>query len=356
MSSIDPRRGLLVPDFNVAPLLTIWETTRSCALACRHCRASADWGRDPRELSTLEGFDLIDQVAAMGTPLMVMSGGDPLNRPDLEDLIKRAKVRNLRVATIPAATPSATKARIKSLKDAGIDQIAVSIDAPNAHGHDNFRRVEGSFAKSLEIAQWTRELGVSLQVNTCFAAWNFQYLDEMAELVTKLGAAFWEVFFLVPTGRGTELPAIEPCQFEEAFAKLDDLARSRDFIVKLTEAQHYRRFQAQRRAKDKAGRSPTGPAVNSGQGFMFVDRLGDICPSGFLPMVAGNVRTHKLADVYRDSPLFVSLRRADQLKGKCAACEFRHICGGSRARAHAMTGDPLQTDPGCAYEPSVASR
>ncbi len=359
--------GLGRTDFSKTPFLAIWETTRSCALACKHCRASALLGRDPDELSTDEGKRLLDSAADMGTPIFILSGGDPLNRPDLAELVRHGKSRGLRMGTIPAATENLTRSRISELKDAGIDQIAFSIDGPTAELHDSFRKVPGSFAKTLEGVGFVRDAGVPLQINTCLAAWNFSLLEDLVTLVSSLGVVFWEVFFLIPTGRGKELESLTAEQFELAFDRLHRLNNEQNFIIKLTEAPHYRRFVMQRersaeqvrriiarpRGVDGAiGMSPE--AVNSGKGFLFIDYRGDICPSGFLPIPAGNVRRDSLAGVYRDHPLFRDLRDPSKLKGKCGLCEFASVCAGSRARAHAVTGDHLESDPYCSYIPKRA--
>ncbi|MEK7388110.1 MAG: TIGR04053 family radical SAM/SPASM domain-containing protein [Elusimicrobiota bacterium] len=357
-------------DFNDAPFLVIWETTRSCALACRHCRAEAVLGRDPGELSTAEGKDLLGQIAAMGTPICVFSGGDPLNRPDLEELVAHGKSVGLRVGTIPAATANLTRERVASLVDAGLDQIAFSLDGPTPQTHDAFRQVPGSFEKTIEGAAFARATGVPLQINTCFASWNYQYMEELVKLVTSLGVAFWEVFFLVPMGRGRAMESLSAQQFEDIFARLHRLNDEVPFVIKITEAQHYRRHVILKESEGHPGGAaerikhilarPRGvgggiglspQAVNSGKGFAFVDFQGEICPSGFLPIPAGNIRRDRLADVYRESRLFRELRDPQALKGKCKVCEFSRICGGSRARAYAMTGDWLETDPFCAYEP-----
>jgi AdoMet-dependent heme synthase len=357
-------------NFAQAPFLVIWETTRSCGLACKHCRAEAILGRDPGELTTGEGRDLLDQIAGMGTPIAVLSGGDPLNRPDLENLIRHGKSAGLRVGTIPAATSNLTRERVFSLAEAGLDQIAFSLDGPTAASHDAFRQVPGSFAKTLEGAAYAREAGLPLQINTCFAAWNLPYLEEMVKLISSLGVAFWEVFFLVPMGRGRAMESLTAEQFEEVFARLHRLNDEVKFVVKITEAQHYRRHVILKETEGHPGGAaerikhilarPRGigggmgmspQAVNSGKGFAFVDYRGEICPSGFLPISAGNIRRDRLAKVYRDSRLFRELRDPALLKGKCGRCEFSSVCGGSRARAFAMTGDYLETDPFCAYEP-----
>jgi AdoMet-dependent heme synthase len=363
-------------DFQRAPFLVIWETTQACALACRHCRASARPGRDPRELTTVEGRDLIEQVAAMGTPLIVLSGGDPVNRPDLFELVRYAKEAALRVATIPAATPDLTEELVVSLRDAGLDQMALSLDFPRAELHDTFRGVPGAFAKTLQAAAWARAAGLPLQINTTVCAETAPYLEEMAALVETLGVVFWEVFFLVPTGRGSVLAGLAPEECERVFDLVYRTQKKRGFVVKVTEAPHYRRHVAQReRRLDGARGRPSsavampalltrseGPGhtvglaprgVNAGNGFLFVSHVGNIYPSGFLPLPVGNVRDTPVADAYRHSPLFRSLRAPDQLKGRCGRCEYRFICGGSRSRAFAVTGDHLETDPWCTYQPAA---
>lgn len=362
-------------DFQRTPLLLIWEITRACALACRHCRASAEDIRHPEELTLKEGFDLIDQVKALGTPLIIFTGGDPLQRDDLEDLIRHAKSVGLRTGAIPAATTRLTRERVFSLKEAGLDQMAVSLDAPTAQKHDDLRRVEGTFAKAMEGARWAREAGLPLQVNTVLGAWNVDDFDAMAALVESLGIVFWEVFFLVPTGRGTELRGMQPEQVEALFGKLYALAQRVDFIIKVTEGQHLRRYVAQQlegAGPAEGGAAPTaqrgfparpparlmmGPhAVNAGRGFCFVDHVGGVFPSGFLPICCGNLRQQRLAEIYGKSPVFRELRDSSLLKGRCGRCEYRDLCsGGSRARAYALTGDYLAEDPLCGYQPGAGS-
>jgi radical SAM protein len=359
-------------DFNTAPFLVIWETTQACALACRHCRASARPSRDPFELSTEEGFRVIDGVSEMGTPLLIFSGGDPLNRPDLLDLIRHAKGRGLRTATIPAATDCLTRDVVTSLKEAGLDQMALSLDFPRAELHDAFRGVPGAFAKTIEAAAWAREAGIPLQINTTVCGDTAPYLEEMAAFVATLGIVFWEVFFLVPTGRGSVLAGLTAFQCERLFDVIYRTQQTAPFIVKVTEAPHYRRHVAQRErvaVDDGPVAMPTiltrseGPGhtvglaprgVNSGNGFLFVSHRGEIYPSGFLPITAGNVRDTSLAEAYRSSDLFKELRDPDRLAGRCGRCEFRSICGGSRSRAYSLTGNAFETDPWCTYVPHHA--
>ncbi|MFA6028427.1 MAG: TIGR04053 family radical SAM/SPASM domain-containing protein [Elusimicrobiota bacterium] len=357
-------------DFDRTPFLAIWETTRSCALVCKHCRASAILGRDADELTTEEGKKLLSDTAAMGTPIFILTGGDPLNRPDLSELVRHGKSVGLRMGTIPAATDNLTPARLRSLKDAGLDQVAFSLDAPDAELHDRLRGVPGSFAKTMQGAVWAREAGLPLQINTCFSRENAGTVEAMVKLVSSLGIVFWEVFFLIPIGRGSELTGLSAEEFEGVFERMHRLNSEVEFVIKLTEAPHYRRWVIEREkdapnaeeriqrviARERGVRGAIGlspKSVNAGKGFVFISYRGEVCPSGFLPLPAGNVRQDDIAAVYRDAPLFKQLRDPKLLKGKCGRCPYADVCGGSRARAYAVTGDPLATDPYCAYEPPV---
>jgi radical SAM protein with 4Fe4S-binding SPASM domain len=297
----------------------------------------------------------------------VFSGGDALQRDDLEDLIRHAKRRGLRAATIPAATPRLTRARVQSLKNAGLDQMALSVDAADAKRHDWFRGVEGSFALTQRGAGYARDAGLPLQINTVFSGWNWNNFDAMAELVQDWGAVFWEVFFLVPMGRATEAARPAWNHYVHLYEKIYALQQEVDFIIKVTEAQSYRAFVAERVKEEDGGQAeeeplrdilarPVGPhgslgqapsAVNAGKGLVFISHVGDVFPSGFLPRAAGNVRTNDLAEIYRNAPVFRELRSPMKLKGRCGACIYRELCGGSRARAHAITGDYLAPDPDC---------
>ena len=374
-----PMPGMV--DFDKAPFVAIWETTRSCDLACKHCRAEALRDPLPGELSTEEGFAVLDELGAMGTPICVLSGGDPAKRRDLCSLISRGKERGMRMATIPAATPLLTPGLVASLKDAGLDQIAFSLDGPDADLHDAFRGTPGAFERTLAGAAYAAAAGLPLQINTTFSSYNWLYFDAIAALVRSLKVVFWEVFFLVPMGRGHDLAQLNADQYEAMFEKLARLGRGVDFIVKVTEAPHYRRFLMQQRktsecghcsghngcsSRHEAGRLPShmtrdfGPGgsiglapkgVNSGNGHLFISHCGDIYPSGFLPLACGNVRRDSIADIYRTHPVFSDLRNPELLRGKCGVCEFRKICGGSRARAYAMTGDYLGEEKFCSYMP-----
>jgi radical SAM protein len=360
-------------DYEQAPFLIIWETTQACDLACHHCRASAQPLRDARELSTAEGEGVLRQAAAMGTPIVVLSGGDPLKRPDLYHLIRYGADLGLRMATIPAATPLLTGEVVARLKEAGLSQMALSLDFPRADLHDAFRGVPGAFAKTMQAVEWAHAHRLPLQINTTLCAESAPHLPEMVDLVGRLGVVFWEVFFLVPMGRGAGLTGLSAAQCEEIFGVLYAAQKSARFLIKITEAPHYRRYVAQREMRN--GSQPIAPegklppslvrtegpghsiglapqGVNSGNGFLFISHSGEVYPSGFLPITAGNVRRHRLAPLYRDSELFRQLRRPESFGGACGSCEYNRICGGSRSRAFALTGDPLASDPWCLYRPA----
>jgi radical SAM protein len=351
-------------DFNERPFIAIWEVTQACDLACVHCRASAQPDRHPEELSTDEGKALIDQIADMQVPMFVLTGGDPIKRPDLFDLIGHARSRGVRVSLTPSATPLLTWEIIVRLKNAGLARLAVSMDGACAETHDAFRGMSGSFARTLDAVHWANEIGLPTQINTTFSRRNIGEIDQIVALMEGLGITLWSVFFLVPTGRGELNDLLSAEEFEQVFARIYQLSKSASFDIKTTEAQHYRRFVLQQRVaerkagrqgassekvEDSIGRAPRG--LNDGKGFVFVSHQGEVFPSGFLPLSAGNIRKQSLSTIYRESPLFLGLRDTTKLEGKCEACEFKEVCGGSRARSYALTGNPHGQEPCCSYNP-----
>jgi AdoMet-dependent heme synthase len=352
-------------DFNVRPFIAIWEVTQACDLACVHCRASAQPDRHPMELSTEEGKRLIEEIAALGAPVFVLTGGDPMKRPDLFALISHARMMGVRVSLTPSATPLLTKETIVRLKESGLARLAVSMDGATAETHDAFRGMSGSFARTLDAIRWANEIELPVQVNTTFSRRNIDEIDAIVALMESLQITLWSVFFLVPTGRGKLSDLLNAEECEQVFARLHRLSKTASFDIKTTEAQHYRRYLLQQRvverkagiqdvgaqtkAADAIGRMPRG--LNDGKGFVFISHTGEVFPSGFMPLYAGNIRQQALADIYRESPLFLGLRDTSKLEGKCGACEFREICGGSRSRAYALTGNPYAEESCCSYVP-----
>jgi len=352
------------PDFSRAPFLVIWEVTRACALACVHCRADAMARRDPRELTTAEGFRLIDQVRALNDrpPLFVLTGGDPMRRPDLAHLVRYAASVGLTVALTPSGTAATTRSRLAELKAAGLSRVAVSLDGPTPDAHDAFRRVKGSYAWTMRIIESAIELELPLQINSTISKLTLPYLEAMAQRMTELPVTLWALFFLIQTGRGTSLEQISPYECERVLHFLYDLSLTSRFGIKTTEAPHYQRVAWQReqeriekglpsRSVERRRQLRAPRSVNDGNGFVFIDHLGNICPSGFLPVQRGNIRHDDLANVYRTDEVFRRLRDETALLGKCGRCRFRAICGGSRSRAFAATGAVMASDPLCVYEP-----
>jgi len=336
-------------DFTQAPFLVIWEITQACDLACRHCRASAQPLRDPRELTTAEAFDVIEQVKGFGDPLLVFTGGDPLKRPDIYTIVRRSVERGLRTTITPSATPLLTPDAIAKLQNCGISRMGLSIDGWDEASHDAFRGVSGSYTMTLRALACAQQLSLETRVNTTVTRHNRRELARIAELVERYGARLWSVFFLVVTGRAAVEDDLTAEEYEQVFDFLWHTAQRGAFDIKTTEAQHYRRYIAQH------GRAGSRPpiSINDGKGLVFISHTGEVFPSGFLPLSGGNVRTTGLAEAYRNSSLFRVLRDADALEGKCGDCEYRKLCGGSRSRAYALTGSPVAADPRCAYVPDT---
>jgi radical SAM protein len=350
--------------FDSRPFLVIWEVTRACALACVHCRADAIARRDPRELSTAEAFNLVDQVRAFGEPrpVLVLTGGDPLWRIDLALIVRYAAKAGLTVALTPSGTAAATNTRLRELKESGLSRLAVSLDGPDAVTHDTFRRVRGSYHWTMRIVENAIAMGLPLQINTTISRQTLSGLRALAAKLTELPLALWAVFFLVQTGRGTRVDPIAAEECEDVLRFLYTLSLTSSYGIKTTEAPHYRRvvWEHQEEGGYAGGgnfsscdrlRSPR--AVTDGNGVVFVDHTGNICPSGFLPSVRGNVRDGTLVATYRDDQVFNTLRNPNLLQGTCGRCRYRTICGGSRARAFAETGNMFGSDPLCAYQPSA---
>ena len=379
MHNIPARAGL---DYDETPFLAIWEVTQSCDLACKHCRAAAQPIAHPEELTTAEGKRLIDQIAEMGVPIFVFTGGDPLKRKDVFELIRYASERGVKVAVTPSATPLLTREAMFWFKEAGLVRLGISLDGSCPEIHDKFRGLPGAWARTIQAIEWANEAGIPIQVHTTISRHNVDDLDSLCALFEKLAIVMWNVFFLVPVGRGQLADLLSGDEFERVFGKIYELSQRVSFQIKTTEAMHYRRYLLQHNLEErKMGHgtghggghphaaphayepgAPTADAqarthgwatrrVNDGKGFVFISHIGNVYPSGFLPIHAGNIREKPLAEIYRNAPIFKALRDTGRLEGKCGACEFKEICGGSRARAYALTGDPLAQEPCCIYQP-----
>lgn len=359
-----------VADFSQSPFTIAWEVTRACAFACVHCRADAQHRADPNELNTEESLRLIDRIKDFGNPILIFTGGDPMMRKDLFELIAFATQKGLRCSLTPTATALPTPERMQKAREAGIRRIALSLDAPTAVAHDAFRQVPGSWQRTINILRNAQSAGLSAQVNTTVSTYNVNLLADMVPFIQEVGAVQWSVFFLVPTGRAQMQWMISPEEHERVFHWLYDLSKTAPFDIKATAAPMYRRVAIERRIAEQGNSSPVTfqgagfqyadglnrptRGVNDGNGFLFISHIGEIQPSGFLPITAGNVRTDDVVEVYRHSKLFTELRNPDMIKGRCGICEYRDVCGGQRGRAYGITGDYLETDPACSYIPKGA--
>jgi AdoMet-dependent heme synthase len=349
------------------PQRVYWEITRACDLACRHCRAAAVPDPDPAELTTAEGRRLLERVAAFGEPLphVVLTGGDPLKRKDLFELIAAARALSLRVSVAPSATPLLTPEALRQLHTAGIDAISLSLDGSTAEDHDAIRGIPGTYERTLAAARIACETGLPFQVNTLVCAETVDDLPAIHDLVVAIGAARWSLFFLVTVGRGQVLQPVSAARAEALLGWVADLAGPPGrghLVVTTTEAPQLRRVVMGRR-RHAAGTAPeVGPAtggsahsaagIRDGNGIVFISHTGEICPSGFLEISTGNVRRDDIVEIYRTATLFRDLRDPGVFGGRCGRCEYHWVCGGSRARAFSTSGDPLAEDPLCVHDPA----
>jgi radical SAM protein len=356
-------KNMTVRDFSRNPLIVYWEMTQACGLACKHCRASAMPHSHPLELDTAESRAFLSQLMDFGDPLphLVLTGGDPLSRPDLFPLIDYARGLGLEVSITPAATSALTPAVISKFKDHGVQSMGLSLDGSTRARHDEIRAVPGTFDRTLLAAEHAGKAGLPIQINTLVAEETAEDLASIYELLaTSFPVMRWSLFFLISVGRGQALHEVSPEAGERIMEWVQDLASHAPFAVKTTEAPSYRRVALQRMVATDMSHSEMkrssvyqGFQIRDGHGIVFVSHLGEIFPSGFLPLRCGNVRVDSLADVYRNSGIFSALHTPGHFHGKCGVCEYSHICGGSRARAFTHTGDVLGPDPFCPYQPGA---
>ncbi len=361
------------PGYAERPMLVFWETTRACLLACRHCRASATPGALPGELTSPEGYDLIDQVAGFGRPypILVLTGGDCLLRPDLFDLVEYATSLGVPVCLSPSVTPMLTEQMIGRIAGSGIRAVSISLDGARPKTHEGVRGIAGHFDATVHAIRALCAAGLTVQVNTTVMAVNAEELADIAALTVSSGARIWEVFFLVQVGRGAAEGEVTPAEHEQICHFLYDAAHY-GVVIRTVEAPFFRRIAASRRAgapppsgplytaltsrlADLLGAARSRPSAHTaptrdGKGILFIAHDGEVYPAGFLPIGLGNIRDQPLRAIYRDTPLLRAIRAAE-FTGRCGRCEYADLCGGSRARAFAATGDPLAEDPACIHQP-----
>ena len=345
-----------------APRVVAWEVTRRCNLACAHCRASALHGPYDGELSTDECLALVAQIAATGKPILILTGGEPLLRPDIFTIAAAARDAGLRPVMAPNGT-LVTAVAAARMKEAGIGRISISIDYPDAAEHDRFRGCPGAFDSALEGMRNAQDAGVEIQINSTITRRNVGYLPRLLALAEELGAVSFHPFMLVPTGRGKELvdDELSPDDYERTLNWIYDAQRSSPLFFKPTDVPHYWRVMRQR-AKADGSRLEVHPHAHgglntlsrgclAGVGFCFVSHVGQVQPCGYFDKSAGDVHRQPFGEIWHTSPLFADLRDLEGLKGKCGACEYKRVCGGCRARAYECTGDYMAAEPYCAYVP-----
>lgn len=349
-----------------------WELTRLCDQHCRGCPSGAGERRDPNELTTYEAYKTIDQIAALRPREVIITGGDPLERDDVYQVVDYARRRGLDPALVLSPTRDLTFDAVARLARNGLTRAVFSVDGSSAAVHESVHGVDGTFAATLRAMRWAESAGLRIEVNTLVVRGNVRDLDAIAALIRPFGIARWNVYFLVPVGDSRRLEMITADEVERAFDVLETIRERDGLTVRTVEAPHYRRFRVQRLLasrlasdgaewadftghEDESAREILESALDGVRSFVYVSHAGDVRPSELAPQSAGNLRYRDLGTIYRGSDLFTALRNPDNLHGKCRACEFRILCGGSRARAYAMTGDLFGADPLCAHDPAMPS-
>lgn len=352
------------------PHVIAWESTVACNLACIHCRASAQTSPEPDELTTQEVFGLIDQLAGFGRPIFVISGGEPLMRPDIYEIAAYGTQQGLRVAVSPNGTLLTPEA-VTKLRAAGVKRISVSIDGSTSERHDAIRGVPGAFSTAMEGLATCREQGLGFQLNTTVMRQTQDDLLGVRDLAVRIGAEAWHLFMLVPTGRGKIDDEVSPQEYEQILHEIYGMTQKSPIPIRVTCGPHFMRVVAQNRRHDSERPNLVRPGGNgrrhpggmdrttrgclAGDGYCFVSYRGDVTPCGYFPVSAGNLRENSLQEIYVDSPLFRSLRDLDHYQGKCGVCEFLRVCGGCRARALSLTGNYLAEEPYCIYQPRAVA-
>lgn len=324
--------------------LLAWESTRACKFACIHCRAKATPEREKDELNTSEIYSFIDDLSAMGNIIFIITGGDPLLRNDIFDISKYATQKGLKVVMSPSGS-DITPTVIENIKTSGVKRLSLSLDGPDNETHDSFRRVPGSFDNSIAVMELLQTNRMPFQINTTVTKMNYKQLSLIHDLAVKHKAVRWDVFFLVPTGRGDKSLEITPEQYEEVLRAIIVLQETSSIDIKVTCAPHYLRIISQQ------GRKPNISGCLAGKGFAFISHKGEVFGCGYLPISSGNIKNEKFSYIYKNSEIFNKIRNPASIKGKCSLCEYLNICGGCRARAYASSGDYLSEEPGCIYLP-----
>lgn len=360
----NPQHMKTLPDGTPVLRLIAWEVTRSCNLACKHCRAEAHPDPYPGEFSTDEAKALIDTFPETGSPIIIFTGGEPLLRPDIFELVRHARSRDLRCVMAPNGT-LITPENARLMKESGISRCSISIDGPEAGSHDLFRGVPGAFEASLRGISLLKEQGIEFQINSTVTKGNLARFKDIFHLADRLGAAAWHIFLLVPMGRAAGLSGevISAAEYEETLNWFYDFRKTTAMHLKATCAPHYYRVMRQRARQEGLKVTPESFGMDAltrgclgGTGFCFISHTGQVQPCGYLELDCGNVRATPFPEIWRSSRHFLEFRNPADYEGKCGYCEYHKVCGGCRARAHSLTGNHLAQEPLCAYTPKNAPR
>lgn len=360
MNIEQPKKHHRFANFENGPRIIFWELTEGCNLKCIHCRATAQPERSPDEMSTEKAFQVIDEIAACGNPLLILTGGEPLYRPDFFEIATYANQKGLSVAMASNGT-LITEEIAEKIKAAGIRRVAISFDGPSPEIHDQFRGLEGSFEQALKGASHVKKQGIQLQFNTTITSHNVEYLEDMIDLSKKNMVDALHLFMLVPVGCGVQIVEsnmLSSDRYEEVLEWFYDRSREVDFEIRATCAPHYYRIMRQK-AKERGervtvqshGMAAVTKGCLAGTSVCFVSHKGDVRPCGYLPLKAGSVIDQSFGDIWKDSALFQQLRDSSLIEGKCGQCEYIQVCSGCRARAHYETGNFLSEEPYCNYTP-----
>lgn len=345
--------------------ILFWETTVGCNLKCIHCRAAAEPGRSPEELTTAEAIRFVDDLASFADPILILSGGEPLYRPDILDIAAHATGKGVRVAMATNGTlvDAETAAKIAA---AGIQRASISIDGVDAGTHDDFRGVDGAFRTALSGGRHLRRNGVEVQFNTTVTRHNIDELPEIVALAEREGAVALHIFLLVPVGCGLEVSGeqqISDAEYERVLNWFYEASRKTEMEMRATCAPHYYRIIRQRAREEGRKVTPKADGMAAmtkgclaGSSVCFVSYRGEVFPCGYFPVAAGSIREQSIREIWETSPLFDELRNPQLLEGKCGVCEYRMVCGGCRARAYGETGNYLSEEPFCVYEPKMKAR
>ena len=339
----------------LAPRVVAWESTRACNFACVHCRAKAQKTPDPNQLTTQEALQLVDQIAELCKPIFIISGGDPMQRKDIFEVASYASKKGLRVVMSPSGS-NLTAETFQRMKDAGVKMISLSLDGSCPEVHDTFRQVPGAFNLAMRNMLLARQSGLPFRVNTTVTQHNLSDLFNIQKVAADNGAAEWDVFMLVPTGRGKVQMEITPDQYEATIQSLYCASLTSPVPIKMTCAPQYARVIAQHQKTPQPSQPHGRPAAGgrgcmAGNGFCFISHIGEVYGCGFLPVAAGDIHKQSFKQIYQQSQLFLQLRNHALLKGKCGVCEYKVMCGGCRARALSVNGDYLKEEPFCVYNP-----